>query len=59
MLDGHAVDTITAFLFHCAHDDPARLSANTGKSFVGSYVLGMGFTFDDTDTKGVASGPSL
>ena len=56
MLDGHAVDTITAFLFYAgAHDDPARLSANSGKSFQGSIVLGMGFTFDDTDTKGVAT----
>ena len=55
-LDGEAVDTITAFLFHRGgHDDPARLDANSGKSFVGSYVLGMGFTFDDTDTKGVAT----
>ena len=55
-LDGEAVDTITAFLFHRGgHDDPARLEANAGKSFVGSYVLGMGFTFDDTDTKGVAT----
>ena len=55
-LDGKAVDTITAFLFHRGgHDDPARLQANAGKSFVGSYVLGMGFTFDDTDRKGVAS----
>src|SRR5207247_7097154 len=32
-----------------------RLLANANKSFVGSYVLGMGFTFDDTDTKGIAS----
>ena len=31
------------------------LKANAGKSFVGSYVLGMGFTFDDTDGKGVAT----
>ena len=31
------------------------LAANAGKSFIGSYVLGMGFTFDDTDTKGVAT----
>ena len=37
------------------HDDPERLHANAGKSFVGSYVLGMGFTFDDTDKKGIAS----
>jgi len=55
-LDGRGVDTITAFLFHRGgHDDPARLAANRGKSFQGSIVLGMGFTFDDTDTKGVAS----
>ena len=55
-LDGEAVDGITAFLFHRGgHDDPARLDANEGQSFVGSYVLGMGFTFDDTDRKGVAS----
>ena len=26
---------------------------------MGSYVLGMGFTFDDTDTSGVASPISL
>ena len=56
VLDGLNVDTITAFLFHRGgHADPVRLEANAGKSFVGSYVLGMGFTFDDTDKKGVAS----
>ena len=56
MLDGRVVDQITAFLFHRGHHgDPERLAANVGKSFVGSYVLGMGFTFDDTDKKGVAS----
>ena len=56
VLDGASVDNITAFLFHRGgHADPARLAANAGKSFVGSYVLGMGFTFDDTDRKGVAS----
>ena len=55
-LDGEAVETITAFLFHRGgHADPARLAANAGKSFQGSIVLGMGFTFDDTDKKGVAS----
>ena len=55
-LDGRVVDTITAFLFHRGgHDDPARLAANAGKSFQGSIVLGMGFTFDDSDTKGVAT----
>ena len=30
------------------------LRANEGKSFEGSNVLGMGFTFDDTDKNGVA-----
>ena len=56
VLDGVNVGTITAFLFHQGgHADPALLEANEDKSFVGSYVLGMGFTFDDTDTKGVAS----
>ena len=55
-LDGEAAETITAFLFHRGgHDDPARLAANAGKSFQGSIVLGMGFTFDDTDAKGVAT----
>ena len=55
-LDGRPVDKITAFLFHTGPDeDPTRLEANTGKSFQGSIVLGMGFTFDDTDTKGVAN----
>ena len=56
VLDGTKVDAITAFLFHRGdHANPVRSRANAGKSFVGSYVLGMGFTFDDTDKKGVAS----
>ena len=56
VLEGETVDRITAFLFHRGGDaDPVRLFANAGKSFVGSYVLGMGFTFDDTDKKGVAA----
>ena len=55
-LDGRAVERITAFLFHHGgHDDPLRLAANAGKSYKGSFVLGMGFTFDDSDTKGAAT----
>ena len=55
-LDGRDVPAVTAFLFHRGgHDDPVRLAANAGQSFVGSYVLGMGFTFDDTDRKGAAT----
>jgi hypothetical protein len=50
ILNGRSVDRITAFLFHeGGHEDPARLRANEGKSFQGSIVLGMGFTFDDTN----------
>ena len=55
-LDGKEVETISAFLFHRGeHDDPARLAANAGRSFVGMFLRGMGFTFDDTDTKGNAA----
>ena len=56
LLDGQRVDEITAFLFHMGgHENPARLEANAGQSFRGSGIMGMGFTFDDTDSKGVAS----
>ncbi len=55
-LDGSDVDSISAFLVQgTMHDDPVRLRENEGKSFIGSFVLGMGFTFDDTDNRGVAS----
>ena len=48
LLDGRAVPRITAFLFHeGGHDDPTRLQANASRSFKGTFVLGMGFTFDD------------
>ena len=56
ILEGKAVDRISAFLFHRGgHDDPAKLKANNGRSFVGSFVLGMGFTFDDDQNKGTAT----
>jgi hypothetical protein len=55
-LDGRSVNQITAFLFHAGgDDDPKRLLANANKSFQGSILLGMGFTFDDTDRSGVAN----
>lgn len=55
-LDGGQVENITAFLFHAgSSEDPIALSSNRNKGFVGSYILGMGFTFDDQDTKGVAT----
>ena len=61
LLDGRPVDKITAFLFaNGGSEDPKQLAANAGKSYVGSYVLGMGFTFDesgpaDDDTPGIPS----
>ena len=56
LLDGCRVETISAYLFHAGgHEDPSRLAANAGKSFQGSIVLGMGFTFDDADGKDVAT----
>jgi hypothetical protein len=55
-LDGRDVQTITAYLFHTGdNDNPVTLTANANLSFQGSIVLGMGFTFDDTDRNGIAS----
>jgi len=50
LLDGKPVEKITAFLFpKGGNENPKTLLANAGKSFQGSIVLGMGFTFDDTN----------
>ncbi|WP_375448824.1 Eco57I restriction-modification methylase domain-containing protein [uncultured Nostoc sp.] len=50
LLDGREVNLISAFLFHAGgNENPKALLANSGKSFIGSYVLGMGFTFDDSN----------
>ena len=56
ILDGREVPVITAYLFHAGgHESPAPLSGSESKSFIGNVVLGMGFTFDDTDKKGIAT----
>ena len=56
LLDDRESPIITAFLFHAGgHDDPEKLKANVGRSFIGSIVLGMGFTFDESDTNDVAT----
>ena len=48
VLDGAPVARISAFLSHRGGDEgPAPLPENAGAAFIGSYVLGMGFTFDD------------
>ncbi|MBB4287236.1 DNA methyltransferase [Roseospira goensis] len=57
LLDGRLVERISAYLVDGPLDDsPQRLTANRGKAFQGSIVLGMGFTFDDVAAaKGEAS----
>ncbi|MDD9999310.1 MAG: hypothetical protein OXQ89_16355 [Rhodospirillaceae bacterium] len=56
VLDGADVPEITAFLFHRgSHADPMRLRSNADRCFNGSFVLGIGFTFDNTDKKGIAT----
>ena len=48
VLDGRRVRRISAYLVEGELDaSPARLAANAGKSFVGMFLLGLGFTFDD------------
>jgi hypothetical protein len=56
ILDGRRVPKISAFLFHAGgNSNPAPLVANLNKSFQGCVVIGIGFTFDDTDSEGLAS----
>lgn len=56
-IDGRPVERVSAFLVNGDNDDsPMPLAANEGKAFIGTYVLGMGFTFDDiAAAKGTAS----
>jgi hypothetical protein len=50
LLNGREVPLISAFLFHAGrNENPAVLLVNADKSFIGSILLGMGFTFDDTN----------
>ena len=47
-IDQKKVSQISSFLIDAGADEtPSPLTANTLKSFQGSVVLGMGFTFDD------------
>ena len=49
-LDIKAVEVVTAFLFdRGGNADPKTLEANMNTSFVGSFLCGMGFTFEDTE----------
>lgn len=56
ILDDKQVPVITAFLFHAgSHQDPPRLHANSGRSYIGTIALGKGFIFEDGDTRGEAT----
>lgn len=49
VLNDRPVQIITAYLFHDGGNSrPRALMENSGKGFNGTYVLGMGFTFDDS-----------
>lgn len=50
-LNGSLVPTISAFLTAEDEWSPKPLQANAGKSFIGSYVLGMGFTMSPEDAQ--------
>ena len=55
VLDGQVVSRISAFLEEGVRDEaPVPLEASKGLAFIGSYLLGMGFTFDD-DTQDTAA----
>jgi hypothetical protein len=48
LLDGYPCSRISAYLVDGILDgSPLALAENHGKSYKGSYVLGLGFTFDD------------
>ncbi len=57
ILDGRTVARISAYVVQGQLDSsPSDISANGGKAFTGSYLLGMGFTFDDSAAlKGTSS----
>lgn len=47
-LDGRPVSSITAFLGEGSdHGDPGRLESRRNIAFIGCFLRGMGFTFDD------------
>jgi hypothetical protein len=56
VLNGHPVSRISAYLVEGHYDgSPAVLAENEERAFIGCYVLGMGFTFDDGASNALAS----
>jgi hypothetical protein len=55
-LDNKKVNYISAYLFEKGGDEPpAKLFANKHMAFIGFYVHGPGFLFDDSDSSGLSS----
>ena len=55
-LDRRNVPLITAYLFSTGgHEDPEALLSNSGLSFSGAKLHGLGFLFDDSDQTGSSS----
>jgi hypothetical protein len=55
-LNGRIVARVSAYLVEGDYDEsPRPLAENSGRAFVGSIILGTGFTFDDEANEGVAS----
>ncbi len=50
-ISGAEVQTISAFLSAEDEWSPKPLKANQNRSFIGSYVLGMGFTMAESDAR--------
>jgi hypothetical protein len=56
ILDGRAVSRISAYLVEGGFDVmPFRLASNRRRAFIGSFLRGMGFTFDDEGRQGVVT----
>ena len=58
VLDERKVSGITSYLTepNVVVGTPHRLAANSGKSFIGSYVLGMGFVLEPEEAKRIIEG---
>jgi hypothetical protein len=56
VLNGRLVSRISAYLVEGTYDaSPAVLAENEERAFIGCYVLGMGFTFDDHSSNPLVS----
>ena len=52
-LNGQSVNYVSAFLSDQEEWTPKKLTANEGKSFQGSIILGLGFTLSEEEAQGM------